>query len=60
MKELMEANRISQARLAQEIGFSQRAVSKWIIGQSEPTATAIINCAKFFHVTAGFLLGLEN
>ncbi len=60
LKELMENNRLSQAELAKEIGFSQRAVSKWIIGQSEPTATAIINCAKYFQVTAGYLLGLET
>lgn len=60
IKQLLQLNNLSQADLAKEIGFSQRAVSKWINSQAEPTATAIINCAKFFHVSAGYLLGLEN
>lgn len=56
----MHANGITQAELAKEIGVSQRAVSKWINLQSEPTETSICNCAKFFHVTSDYLLGLEN
>ncbi len=60
LKELLENNDMSQADLAKEIGFSQRAVSKWINSQAEPCATAIIRCAKFFQTTADYLLGLEN
>ena len=58
--ELLEINNLSQDSLAKAIGFSQRAVSKWINNQAEPTATAIINCAKFFQVSTDYLLGLEN
>ncbi len=60
IKQLLQLNNLSQADLAKQIGFSQRAVSKWINCQAEPTATAIINCAKFFNVSAGYLLGLEH
>lgn len=60
IKELLEINHLSQDSLAKAIGFSQRAVSKWINNQAEPTATAIINCAKFFQVSTDYLLGLEN
>lgn len=60
IKELLEINNLSQDSLAKAIGFSQRAVSKWINNQAEPTATAIINCAKFFQVSTDYLLGLEN
>lgn len=49
----------SQAFLAKSIGVSQRAISKWLNNQSEPTATNIYNVAKFFEVTADFLLGLS-
>lgn len=56
----MQANGITQAELAKEIGVSQRAVSKWINLQSEPTETSIYNCAKYFRVTSDYLLGLEN
>lgn len=45
LKDLLNENAISQARLASAIGFSQRAVSKWINAQAEPTETAIISCA---------------
>lgn len=60
IKELLEINNLSQDSLAKAIGFSQRAVSKWINNQAEPTATAIINCAKFFQVSTDYLLSLEN
>lgn len=41
-------------------GVSQRAVSKWIIGQSEPTATNLFKIALFFNVSADFLIGLKD
>ncbi len=58
LKELMEENHMTQESLAKAIGYSQRAVSKWIRGQSEPSATAIYKCAKYFNVSADYLLGL--
>lgn len=60
LKELLQQEGITQQELANKIGVSQRAVSKWINLQSEPTETAIINCAKVFDVSTDFLLGLEN
>ena len=60
LKELLQQEGITQQELANKIGVSQRAVSKWINLQSEPTETAIINCAKIFDVSTDFLLGLEN
>lgn len=50
----------SQQDLANAIGFSQRAISKWVNNQAEPTERAIISCAKFFSVSADYLLGLED
>lgn len=57
---LMKEKGINQTTLANEIGVSQRAVSKWVNSQSEPTATAIVNCAVYFGVSTDYLLGLEN
>ena len=48
----------NQTYVAQKIGVSQRAISKWLNNQSEPTATNIYNLAKFFEVSSDFLLGL--
>ena len=51
---------ITQQKLANKINVTQKAVSKWVNLQSEPTETAIINCAKFFNVSTDYLLGLED
>ena len=58
LAQLMKENKISQEYLAKEIGYSQRAVSKWINEQSEPSATAIVLCAKYFDVSTDYILGL--
>lgn len=60
LKDLLKMNNISQQELATKIGVSQRAVSKWINLQSEPTESAIKNCAKYFNVSSDYLLGLED
>lgn len=60
LKELITENEISQATLAAHIGVSQRAVSKWINHQSEPTASSIINCSIYFKVSSDYLLGLKD
>ena len=60
LRELMNENGISQIELADAIGYSQRNVSKWINFQSEPTATAIVKCARYFDVSCGCILGTED
>ncbi|MBR5192580.1 MAG: helix-turn-helix transcriptional regulator [Clostridia bacterium] len=60
LKELLINSNLSQAKLAKEIDVSQRAVSKWLIGQAEPTATNIFKLAMFFDVSSDFLLGLKD
>ena len=60
LKELLLQSNLSQAKLAKEIGVSQRAVSKWLIGQTEPTATNLFKIALFFDVSLDFLLGLKD
>ena len=60
LRELLKENCVSQATLAKAIGVSQRAVSKWINNQAEPTESAIANCAKYFDVSADYLLGLKD
>ncbi|MDE7301293.1 MAG: helix-turn-helix domain-containing protein [Clostridia bacterium] len=60
LKDLLRENNISQETLAKSIGVSQRAVSKWINHQAEPTESSIVNCAKYFEVSADFILGLTD
>ena len=56
----MRENNITQETLSKAINVSQKAVSKWVNLQSEPTETAIVNCAKYFDVSADYILGLED
>ena len=60
LKELMTNNNISQNELAKNIGYSQRAVSKWVNGESEPSESAIRKCALYFGVSCDYLLGLSD
>ena len=58
--ELLKYHKVSQQKIATAIGVSQRAVSKWINGQAEPTATNIFKLAIYFDVSADYLLGLSD
>lgn len=60
LKELLKERGISQETLAKNIGVSQRAVSKWVNHQAEPTESSIVKCAKYFKVSADFILGLKE
>lgn len=57
LKTLMEEGQITQTELAKRIGFTQRAISKWVNLQSEPTETAILKIADQFSVSIDYLLG---
>ena len=60
LKELMLQHDYTQQQVANAIGYSQRAVSKWLAAQSEPTASAICLLADFFDVSTDFLLGFSD
>ena len=53
LKTLMIEQNVNQSTLAKNIGYTQRAVSKWVNGEAEPSATAV-------YLSADYLLGLEN
>lgn len=47
---------ISQEELAQRLGISRQAVSKWEVGQSMPDLDKIVALSELFGVTADYLL----
>ena len=59
-KELRGEKKITQAQLAQAINLSRSCISMIEIGKNEPTATTLIAYAKYFGVSADYLLGLED
>ena len=57
---LRKSKGISQEELADKVGVSRQAVSKWESGQSAPDIEKIILLSGFFGVTTDFLLkGIE-
>lgn len=57
---LRKARKLSQEQLAEQLGVSRQAVSKWETGQSEPTAKNLVELARLFEVTVSELVGQES
>lgn len=57
---LRTENQLSQAKLAEKIGSSQKAVDYWEKGASDPTAKFVIAMANCFGCSADYLLGRED
>ena len=51
---------LTQRELAESVGVSQKTIDFWEKDINEPKATSLINLAKFFGVTVGYLLGVED
>ena len=60
LKELRLEKSLSQMKLAQEIGVTQKAIDFWEKGINEPKASYVIKLAKFFGVSSDYLLGMED
>ena len=60
LKDLLKEHGLTQSALASEIGYTQRAISKWINYEAEPTEPAIDRIADYFEVSSNYLLGRTN
>ena len=60
LTELLDAHELSKRALATNIGVSAMSISDWSTGKVQPTAENIYGIAMYFHVSADYLLGLEN
>lgn len=61
LRELMESQGIRQEGLTEVLGVkSRQSVTGYTDGSTVPTSDKIIALAKYFHVSADYLLGLEN
>ncbi|MDE5911889.1 MAG: helix-turn-helix domain-containing protein [Clostridia bacterium] len=59
IKELRTERDLSQQKLAEAIGVSQKAIDYWERGINEPKASYIARLADFFEVSCDYLLGRE-
>ena len=59
IKELRCERYLSQQKLAEAIGVSQKAIDYWERGINEPKASYVVRLADFFEVSTDYLLGRE-
>ena len=60
LKELRKERGLSQAQLAEELGFSRVNISDWEWKGMEPSFDTVIKIAKFFDVSIDYLFGVED
>ena len=60
LKELRTEKGLTQVQLAKATKLSTTAISYWENDTRVPNALAIIALAKFFEVTADYLLGISD
>jgi transcriptional regulator with XRE-family HTH domain len=58
LKDLREDARLSQTELAKAVNLGQTTISHWELNERVPNAEAVVKFAKFFNVSADYLLGL--
>lgn len=60
IKELREEKQISQKKLAEIIGTSQRNIGRWENEENEPSYLQIVKLADFFECSIDYLVGRED
>jgi transcriptional regulator with XRE-family HTH domain len=55
LRRLLRLRGKSQAKLAEALGVTQAAVSKWVCGQSEPNIAELLAICRYLDVPVGFL-----
>ena len=60
LTQLRKSRGLSQATLAKDISVRLGIICYWETGKSDPTAPKIVKVAKYFNVTADYLLGLSD
>ena len=59
-KELREETGLSQVKLGEKLGISSSGIGHLEVGDCEPNSATLLAYAKFFNVSADYLLGLED
>ncbi len=59
LKQLRDEENLSQGQLAILLGTTQASISKYELGQTFPDAIMIERIAKYFGVSADYLLGIS-
>ena len=60
LKELRTERKLSYESLGKQVGISHTSLFRWESNQADITSDNLIILAKFFGVSADYLLGLED
>lgn len=60
LREAMEAAGVDQRQLAQRLGISESAVSKWFTSGQAPNLNALAAMPRALHVSLDWLVGVEG
>ena len=60
LQTIRKKNRLSQERLAEMLGVSRQAVSKWELGEGYPEVDKLLILSKKLNISLDSLLGGEN
>lgn len=56
LNELRKKGGLSQEQLAEQLGVSRQAVSKWESGKAIPESDTLVSISEYFHVTLDYLM----
>lgn len=59
IKELRQARGWTQADLARRLSITRNGVNSWEQGLSTPSPASLVDLARLFSVSTGYLLGVE-
>lgn len=60
LKQIRLDKKVSQAKIAEDIGISDTQYQNYEYSKSEPTLSVIIKLCEYFQVSADYLLGLSD
>ena len=60
LKKLRLERNLSQQKLAEAIGLSQQAITKYENGKTQPDFRTLMLLAEFFHTSVDYLIGYTN
>ena len=60
MRELRKERNLKQADLAGVFNVSKTTICQWETLKQEPSLTDVVTCARYFDVSADYLLGLAD
>lgn len=60
IKKLRTSCGITQVELARELGVTKQCVSNWENDNIQPSIEMLIKIAKYFKVSADYILGIDN